>query len=332
MVRARSVWFAAPRSVELRTSDLPPLQEEQVLVRTSYSGISAGTELLAYRGELDPEMAVDETIGALGGTFRYPFHYGYSCAGVVEESRSPWLGVGQTVFAFHPHQSHFVADASGLVVLDGIEARVATLFPLVETALQITLDAGPLYGERVVVFGLGTVGALTALLLSRAGARVLGVDPRAWRAGLLQDLAVETVAPDDLPAALEVDGRQEAVPLIVEASGNPEALRTGLGLLAHEGTALVASWYGTKEVPLQLGQHFHRRRLTIRSSQVSTIPAHLSDRWDADRRRRVVAGLLADLPLGAFATHEFPVTDAAAAFAAIDEGREGVVHAALWYG
>jgi 2-desacetyl-2-hydroxyethyl bacteriochlorophyllide A dehydrogenase len=331
MVRARSVWFAAPRSVELRTTDLPPLQEDQVLVRTSYSGISAGTELLAYRGELDPDMAVDETIGALGGTFHYPFQYGYSCVGVVEESRSS-LAVGQTVFAFHPHQSHFVADASALVVLDGIEERVATLFPLVETALQITLDAGPLYGERVVVFGLGPVGALTALLLSRAGARVLGVDPRPWRASVLQDLALETVAPDVLPAALTVHGRQESVPLIVEASGSPDALRTGLGLLAHEGTALVASWYGTKEVSLPLGQHFHRRRLTIRSSQVSTIPARLGDRWNPDRRRRVVASLLGELPLSVFATHVFPVTEAAAAFAAIDAGREGVVHAALWYG
>jgi 2-desacetyl-2-hydroxyethyl bacteriochlorophyllide A dehydrogenase len=331
MLPARSVWFAAPRTVDVRTVDVPELQEGQVLVRTSYSGISAGTELLAYRGELDPEMAVDETIGALGGTFRYPFQYGYSCAGVVEDSRSP-LAVGQTVFAFHPHQSHFVADASALIVLDGIEARLATLFPLVETALQITLDAGPLYGERVVVFGLGTIGMLTALLLSRSGARVLGVEPRAWRAGTAHHLGLETVAPGDLPAALTVHGRHEAVPLIVEASGNPEALRTGLGVLAHEGTALVASWYGSKEVSLPLGQQFHRRRLTIRSSQVSTIPASLGARWDADRRRRVVAGLLADLPLGAFATHVFPVTEVAAAFAAIDEAREGVVHAALWYG
>jgi 2-desacetyl-2-hydroxyethyl bacteriochlorophyllide A dehydrogenase len=331
MVRAHSVWFAAPRTVELQTIDLPALQEDQVLVRTEYSGISAGTELLAYRGELDPEMPVDETIGALGGTFRYPFQYGYSCVGVVEESRSP-LDVGQTVFAFHPHQSHFVAEASALVPVDGIEARVATLFPLVETALQITLDAGPLYGERVVVFGLGTVGALTALLLSRTGARVLGVDPRPWRAGLLQDLALETAAPDDLLTALTIDGRQEPVPLIVEASGSPDALRTALGLLAHEGTALVASWYGTKDVPLPLGHHFHRRRLTIRSSQVSTIPARLADRWDADRRRRVVASLLGELPLDVFATHVFPVTDVAAAFAAIDQGREGIVHAALWYG
>ena len=47
---------------------------------------------------------------------------------------------------------------------------------------------GPVFGERVVVFGLGAVGLLTSLLLSRAGARVLGVDPRAWRVDVLRDL------------------------------------------------------------------------------------------------------------------------------------------------
>ena len=39
-------------------------------------------------------LAVDETIGALGGTFRYPFRYGYSCVGHVEEWR--WSAAGVT--------------------------------------------------------------------------------------------------------------------------------------------------------------------------------------------------------------------------------------------
>ena len=66
--------------------------------------------------ELDPELAVDETIGALGGTFRYPFRYGYSCVGVVEESRSA-LTEGTVVFAFHPHQDRFVTDAAAEVLV-----------------------------------------------------------------------------------------------------------------------------------------------------------------------------------------------------------------------
>src|SRR3712207_8943053 len=51
-----------------------------------WSGISAGTELLCYRGQLDPDLPLDERIGSLGGTFRYPLPYGYSCVGTVERS------------------------------------------------------------------------------------------------------------------------------------------------------------------------------------------------------------------------------------------------------
>ncbi len=89
---ARSLWFVGPRQVALRDVPLPEVAEGQVRVATRCSGISAGTELLAYRGELDPQLARDETIGALAGTFAYPFPYGYSCVGVVEREpvrRSP---------------------------------------------------------------------------------------------------------------------------------------------------------------------------------------------------------------------------------------------------
>ncbi len=114
MSSGRSLWFDAPRRVDIRPSDLSPIGEGEVLVRTSFSGISAGTEMLAYRGELDPELPLDETIGALGGTFRYPFRYGYSCVGVVEASRSD-LPEGALVFAFQPHQDAFVAKAGDVV-------------------------------------------------------------------------------------------------------------------------------------------------------------------------------------------------------------------------
>ena len=84
---ARALWFDGPRSVVVRTEPSRPVEDGEVRVRTSFSGISGGTEMLAYRGELDPALPVDETIGALGGTFTFPFRYGYSCVGVVEESR-----------------------------------------------------------------------------------------------------------------------------------------------------------------------------------------------------------------------------------------------------
>jgi threonine dehydrogenase-like Zn-dependent dehydrogenase len=230
---------------------------------------------------------------------------------------------GELVFAYHPHQDRFVAARHDLLPLGHVDARQATLLPLVETAFQITLDAGPVLGEDAVVLGLGPVGVLTALLLGRAGARVVGADPREWRRDAAKAAGLEVAHPDDLPSG--------DVALVVEASGRPEALTRALDLPAHEGTVLVASWYGTKPVPLPLGGRFHRRRLTLLSTQVSTIPARLAGRWTVERRRKTSVELLSHLPLSALASHVFPFTAAAEAYAALDRGEEGLIHAALGY-
>jgi 2-desacetyl-2-hydroxyethyl bacteriochlorophyllide A dehydrogenase len=312
--------FTAPRAVRIAAAKLPEPGPGDLVVRTRYSGISTGTELLAYRGELDPATKLDDTLGALEGSFSYPFSYGYSCVGEVERGTAA-IPEGALVFAFHPHQDRFVVAAADAVELR-VQPRIGTLFPLVETALQLTLDAGPVLDDTVVVLGLGVVGLLTALLLERAGAHVVAGEPLAWRRAIAASVGLTAVAPEDLPTN---------VPLLVETSGVPAALASGLALLGHEGTALVGSWYGTKPVSLPLGGDFHRRRLTIRSSQVSTIPAVLRSRWDTTRRKAAARDLLAELPLDALATSEYAFEDAAEAYAAIDRREPGLLHVALRY-
>lgn len=329
MMRARALEFTAPRELRIVNVDVADPREGEIVVRTLYSGISSGTELLAYRGHVDPSSPLDETIGALGGTFSFPFRYGYSCVGVVERSEAE-IAPGSLVFALHPHQDLFVCRAEDAVAVADIDPRVATTLPLVETALQITLDAGDLLGEPVVVMGLGAVGLLTSLLLGRAGARVVGADPSPARRRIAHDLDVDAIAPDEARAWLDAEA-PEGVALVVEVSGNPDALTAALALLGHEGVALVASWYGTKPVTLPLGAEFHRRRLTIRSTQVSTIPARLTARWSIPRRREHAAALLRELPLKRLTTHEFPFERAPEAFAALDAGEDALVHAALVY-
>jgi 2-desacetyl-2-hydroxyethyl bacteriochlorophyllide A dehydrogenase len=331
VVEAQAVMFVAPRRIEVRPVEMREPVEGEVLVATSHSGISAGTEMLAYRGEVDPDLPLDETIGSLGGTFAYPFPYGYSCAGYVERSGGG-LDEGTKVFAYHPHQDRFCVPADDVVPVNAVPPRQATLFPLVETALQIALDAGPVLGQTVVVVGLGSVGLLVGAILTRGGARVLGGEPRDWRRAAAPAFGVEAMAPDELPARVAEATGGVGVALAIEASGNPSALASSLTLLAHEGTALVASWYGTKAVTLPLGAEFHRRRLSIRSTQVSTIPAGLQDRWNVARRRKAALDLFPELPLDVLATHEFPVIDAEAAFAAVDRSQAGLLHAALRYG
>jgi len=327
--QANAVRFVAPYVVELADVAVPETRAGEVLVQAEFSGISGGTEMLAFRGELDSSLPRDETLGALAGTFEYPFMYGYSVVGTVEESRSD-VAEGERVFAFHPHQTRFVVSAADVVRIGQRDPRIATLFPLVETALQISLDAGVRYRELVAVVGLGPVGILTAILLTRSGATVLGSDPKPWRRQTAETCGLEAVEPKALGDVVRSATRGRGADVIVEATGNPEALGESLGLLSTEGVAIVASWYGAKPVTLPLGADFHRRRLEIRSSQVSTIGGR-AVRWDRRRRLQETQALLAELPLSALASHTFPLERAPEAYAALDRGDDGVIHVALDY-
>ena len=313
---AHALFHTAPRCVEIRQLPTPRPAAGEVLVRTVCSGISGGTERLVYRGEVPAEMPLDDSIDALGGTFSYPFSYGYACVGEIVES-------GRPVFAFHPHQDLFAARRDDLIALPAVDPAVATLLPMVETALQVTLDAGSGYRDRVIVLGAGVLGLLTALLLQRAGWQPLIAEPQPWRRALADRLGAATIAPQELT--------RENVPLVIDVSGNPDAPAAALNLLAHEGTLLIASWFGSKPVLLPLGGAFHRRRLTIRSTQVSTIPARLCGTWTRTRRLREAVQLLSELPLAQLCTHSFAFPDAAEAFRVVDQGPPGLMHAVLDY-
>jgi hypothetical protein len=64
------------------------------------------------------------------------------------------------------------------------------------------------------------------------------------------------------------------------------------------------SWYGDQNVPLPLGEGFHARRLTIKSSQVSSVAASQRARWDARRRMQLALTMLTDSVLDVLITGE----------------------------
>ena len=72
--------------------------------------------------------------------------------------------------------------------------------------------------------------------------------------------------------------------LCFELSGAPSALNTAISLTGFDGRIMIGSWYGQKQSGLDLGGRFHRSRIRLISSQVSTIAPELTGRWDKDRR------------------------------------------------
>jgi alcohol dehydrogenase len=325
---SRALYFVAPRSVEVRREEVKAPGDGEVLVATEASAISAGTELLLYRGQLDPETVVDERLPSLQGRFHYPVRYGYAAAGRVAGvgGNVPGDCHGRRVFAFEPHCSHFVARPEDLRFLPGaMTAELGSLLPTVETAASLVLDGRPLLGERVLVMGQGVVGLVTVALLARFPlARLVTVDRWEARRRLSIRLgAGEAVAPEDLD--------ERDFDLVFEISGSPEALNLAIAAAGFEARVVVGSWYGEKRAPIDLGTHFHRRRLRIVSSQVSHLGPHLLSRWTKARRLDVALSALSELELESLVTHRFPVERAAEAYRLLDESPQDCLQVLLTY-
>jgi threonine dehydrogenase-like Zn-dependent dehydrogenase len=120
--------------------------------------------------------------------------------------------------------------------------------------------------------------------------------------------------------------------LVIEASGSPAALQTALACAAFQGTVVACSWYGTKQVMLDLGRDFHRRRLRLISSQVSTVDPALGPRWDRARRAATAVDLLTQLRINELVTHRIPFEEAARAYELIDHRPDETVQVVLTYG
>jgi 2-desacetyl-2-hydroxyethyl bacteriochlorophyllide A dehydrogenase len=331
---ARTLYFTAPGSVERRPTELDAPTGAELLVETAASGVSAGSELLVYRGEFPEDLAVDETIDALDGSFEYPLAYGYSAVGEVVAAGDAAEGwVGDRVFAFVPHADRFVASTDSVVRLpDDVSTPAATLLPTVETATNLTLDGAPRLGERVTVFGAGPVGLCTIAALARfplADLRV--VEPLAHRREVARAFGADAAIEPGDPAAGYPDADPAGADLVYELSGRPETLDAAVDAAGYDARVVVGSWYGSKRASVDLGGSFHRDRIDLVSSQVSTIAPELRGRWDRSRRFDVALDRLAALDADALVTHRVPFGEAGRAYELLDARADNPLHVLFEY-
>lgn len=329
MTTAQTLFFTSPRCVEIRESSLPPIKDDEVLVETVCSAISAGTEMLVYRGQF-PQ--VQDAHDSVSSELKYPLAYGYACVGVVKETGKQvdksWLG--KTVFSFQPHTSSFITHPSSLISIPhSLSPENACFLPNMETAVNLVQDGAPILGERVMVLGQGVVGILTASLLSEFPLENLtvvdGIDLR--RKGLNiegQKLKVKSLAPDNLqPSTFD---------LVFELTGSPAALNTAIEHTTFSGRVVIGSWYGQKRAEIDLGGSFHRSRIKLISSQVSSISPELSGRWDKSRRFEVAWQALERIQPAKWITHRFSLEEADKAYQLLDENPQETIQVIFEYG
>ena len=333
-----SVYITAPGCIELREESLPVPAADQVLVQAVLSGISAGTEMLAYRGQLPRDTSDRNDL--VSADLHYPVCYGYASVGrVLAIGRDVDRGwQDRLVFAFQPHRSHYVASTEALLpVPDPVLPQDAAFLPNMETAVNLVQDAEPVLGECVLVLGQGVVGLLTAGLLGQFPLqRLVTADRFELRRNASLELGADACLDPSFEDfhALALQTLPTPLPgfdLTLEVSGNPSALDDAVALTAYSGRIVIGSWYGEKRASIDLGGRFHRSRLSVTASQVSTISPKLSSRWSKSRRFEVAWDAIQHLTPRKWITHQFSLGEAAEAYRMLDQAPEQTLQVVLSY-
>ena len=271
-------------------------------MRARYSGVSRGTESLVFRGQVPPSQYHAMRAPFQEGEFPGPVKYGYASVGDVLDDDDP-AGIGRRrVFCLFPHQDIYCVPGDSLVTIpDDVPSGRAVLAANMETAVTIAWDARPAVGDTICVVGAGVVGLLAGWLCAQIpGTTVTAVDVNPHREAVARSLGLAFTAP---PLA------ERDADVVIHASGQPAGLETALRAAGLEGRIIEASWYGSGTVPLPLGEDFHARRLTLRSSQVGHLPPDRTPRWDRRRRMQLALSLLRASELDALITGESEFTE-----------------------
>ena len=332
-----SLYFTDQRRVKVQEEEMPKLGDDQVLIETLLSAISPGTESLIYRGEFPGSLSIDENIDSISGGFSYPMKYGYSAAGKVVDTGKDvdpeWKD--RLVMAFNPHESHFIADPEKLMPFpEGIRPEDGVFLPNMETAVNFLMDGKPLIGENVAVFGQGIVGLLTTALLSRIPlTRLIALDrfPLRRRASQEAGASVCLDPGDERIQQKLAEYLPNGADLTYEVSGSPDALDQALTATGFAGRIVIGSWYGNRTSSLNLGGQFHRSRIQLISSQVSTLAPEFQGRWTKERRLGVAWEMIRQMRPSRFITHRFPIQEAARAYSILDQEPGSAIQILLTY-
>lgn len=343
----RVVRFTGPRKVEVAELPAVPLGPGEIRVRTRYSGISAGTELTAYRGTnpyltriWDPERR----LFAAGDvpSQRYPITgWGYSEVGDVVEVAPDVVGgpgLGDLVWGIWGHMSEAVVPAHKVrLVPEGVSPLAASFARVGSVALNAVLAAGVHLGELVAVFGQGVIGLLVTQMALHSGVEVIAVDTlesrRAKAKQFGASFALDPVT-DEVAMRVREHSGGPGADVAIEVSGSYLALHEAIRTVAPGGRVVAAGFYQEEGRGLRLGEEFHHNRAELVSSQIGGVPATLSGRWDEARLNETFLRLCARRLLDpeALVTHLLPPSRVAEAYEVLDTDPASALQIVLDFG
>ena len=344
-----SIVLEAPRIIGFEEVTDRALAANEVRLRTLYSGISAGTELTAYRGTnvyLHKQWNQGQRLFVPGEapSKQYPVRdLGYEESGEVIEvgSSVTRVKIGDIVCGTWGHRTmHIAAEdyAAGRLLPADLDPILGIYSHMAAIALNGILDAAIRLGETVAVFGLGVPGQIVAQMAKRSGSRVIGVDMMAARLAKAVELAAVDVSLDASAGRIaeqikDLTGDRGA-DVCIEASGAYPALQEAVRSAGYSGKVVALGFFQGPGQSLYLGEEFHHNRINVVCSQISGVSPELSYRWNRDRLVRTGIRLQAEgvLQLRPLITHIVPWREAADTYRMLDQDPGAALQVVLDFG
>jgi 2-desacetyl-2-hydroxyethyl bacteriochlorophyllide A dehydrogenase len=310
----QSVILAAPGRVCLKSAELPPLAADEVLIQTTKTLISPGTERALL-------------LNLPGLAIQYPKPIGYSHVGeiIALGSAVDGLIVGDRVASRSRHASHVISKAEICHKLAAnINDEEATFFQLLAISLQAVRKTRLEVGEAAAVIGAGLVGLLALQVCRAAGALpAIAIDSERGRLERAERLGADVVIQADQAGefAQSAGALSQDVPVVIEATGNPAALEPSCQIAAFGGRlALLGSARGATE-SFDFYKRVHKRGLTLIGAHISTTYrlAAAPGWWTQQEEQRTALRLIQNkrIAVQPLITHRFSWQEIDAAYALV---------------
>jgi len=308
---------------EIIDADLPPMQDDQLLVKTRCSLISPGTERAA--------------LTRLWDDAEFRENPGYALAGdVIAAGRDvEGFSVGDRTISLVNHASFCLVPADPWVTLkipDSVSYEDATFLPLASVALHAIRRAQITFGEVFVIIGAGIIGQIAIQLAKKSGAaKVVVLDMQEDRLDLAHrygaDVTINPTEVDQVDAVFDAAGGKGAS-VILEATGNPQVIPTAFKM-AGDGGRIVC--VGALEEPVSISFHeeFIRRELTLIAAFQPLCPTteNLYWKWTQGANRKLLLDMIASgkLDVHEMLTHRFQAKVAPEVYERIKQGEAAML-------
>jgi 2-desacetyl-2-hydroxyethyl bacteriochlorophyllide A dehydrogenase len=329
MTKNVQVVFEKPMKVVLKETKVPKPGPKEVLIRTTTTLISTGTELSILTGKYIRNPATISWI-------RYPYNAGYCNIGEVVElgSEVSSFRVGDIVAGKGNHVQFFVADVGeldmGLIKVPKTVSQEEASFAVIAAGVLNSVRlSGASVGNSVVIFGLGLLGQFACLWSKFAGGfPVIAVDVSSKRLEIAKENARVNFALNakekDVKQEIEKITQGRMADIVFEVSGNAKLIPQELELVKRQGKFIVL---GSPREKVELDLHY-----LCNSPSKQIIGTHFGsapeietpyNQWTKIRNTKLYIDLLAEKIISTkkLVTHRFSWKEAVKAYEFLVEDR-----------